>query len=88
MLQLLRGLEKILLDIDKAIAVIRLTETEQEVVPRLMTAFDIDEVQAEHVAEIRLRHLNREYIMKRIKDIEALENEIGELDRLAKSRAR
>ena len=87
-LHLLRGLEKILLDIDNAIAVTTPTETEQDAVPRLMTAFDIDEVQAEHVAEIRLRHLNREYIMKRIKDIEALENEIGELDRLAKSRAR
>ncbi len=87
-LHLLRGLEKILLDIDKAIAVIRLTETEKEVVPRLMAAFSIDEKQADHVAEIRLRHLNREYILKRVKDIEALENEIGELDRLVKSRAR
>ena len=87
-LHLLRGLEKILLDIDKAIAVIRLTETEKEVVPRLMAAFSIDEKQADHVAEIRLRHLNREYILKRVKDIEALENEISELDRLVKSRAR
>jgi len=68
--------------------VIRLTETEKEVVPRLMAAFSIDEKQADHVAEIRLRHLNREYILKRVKDVEALENEIGELDRLVKSRAR
>ncbi len=87
-LHLLRGLETILLDIDKAIAVIRLTETEKEVVPRLMAAFSIDEKQADHVAEIRLRHLNREYILKRVKDIEALEREISELDRLVKSRAR
>ncbi len=87
-LHLLRGLEKILLDMDKAIAVIRLTETEKEVVPRLMAAFDIDEIQAEHVAEIKLRHLNREYILKRIRDIEALEKEISGLERLGKSRAR
>lgn len=87
-LHLLRGLEKILLDIDKAIAVIRLTETEKEVVPRLMAAFSIDEKQADYVAEIRLRHLNREYILKRVKDVEALENEINELDRLVKSGAR
>ena len=87
-LHLLRGLEKILLDIDKAIAVIRLTETEKEVIPRLMDAFDIDDKQAEHVAEIRLRHLNREYILKRVRDIEQLEKEISQLDRLVKSRAR
>lgn len=87
-LHLLRGLEKILLDIDKAIAVIRLTETEKEVIPRLMAAFDIDEIQAEHVAEIRLRQLNREYILKKVRDIEALEGEIEELERLAKSRTK
>lgn len=87
-LHLLRGLERILLDIDKAIAVIRLTETEKEVVPRLMAAFDIDEKQAEHVAEIRLRHLNREYILKRVKDIQTLESEIDELEKLAASKAR
>lgn len=87
-LHLLRGLEKILLDIDKAIAVIRLTETEKEVVPRLMTAFDIDEIQAEHVAEIRLRQLNREYILKRVRDIESLEEEIESLENLIKSKAR
>ncbi|NLA71195.1 MAG: topoisomerase IV [Clostridiaceae bacterium] len=87
-LHLLRGLEKILLDIDKAIAVIRLTETEQEVIPRLMAAFEIDEIQADHVADIKLRHLNREYILKRIRDVEDLEHEIEELERLAKSRSR
>lgn len=86
-LHLMRGLEKILLDIDKAIAVIRLTETEKEVIPRLMEAFDIDEDQADHVAEIRLRHLNREYILKRIRDIDLLEEEIAKLDRLVGSRA-
>lgn len=87
-LHLLRGLEKILLDIDKAIAVIRLTETEKEVVPRLMSAFDIDEIQAEHVAEIRLRQLNREYILKRVREIESLEEFIEGLERLVKSRAK
>ncbi|HZK41848.1 MAG TPA: DNA gyrase subunit A, partial [Clostridia bacterium] len=87
-LHLLRGLEKILLDIDKAIAVIRLTETEKEVVPRLMAAFDIDEIQAEHVAEIRLRQLNREYILKRVREIESLEESIEDLERLVKSRAK
>lgn len=87
-LHLLRGLEKILLDIDKAIAVIRLTETEKEVVPRLMSAFDIDEIQAEHVAEIRLRQLNREYILKRVREIESLEESIEGLERLVKSRAK
>jgi len=81
-------LERILLDIDKAIAVIRLTETEKEVVPRLMSAFDIDEIQAEYVAEIKLRHLNREYILKRIGDIETLEREIAELERLVRGRGR
>ena len=87
-LHLLRGLERILLDIDKAIAVIRLTETEKEVIPRLMEAFDIDEIQADYVAEIKLRHLNREYILKRIGDIETLEREIAELERLVKGRGR
>ncbi len=87
-LHLLRGLERILLDIDKAIAVIRLTETEKEVIPRLMEAFDIDEVQADYVAEIKLRHLNREYILKRIQDIEKIEKEIADLERLVKGRGR
>ena len=85
---LLRGLERILLDIDKAIAVIRLTETEEEVLPRLMSAFDIDETQADYVAEIKLRHLNRAYILKRVRDIETLEKEIADLEQLAKSKAK
>ncbi len=87
-LHLLRGLERILLDIDKAIAVIRLTETEKEVVPRLMEVFELDEVQADYVAEIKLRHLNREYILNRIKDIEKIEKDIGELERLVRGRGR
>lgn len=72
-LHLLKGLSKILLDIDKAIKIVRETESESEVVPNLMIGFGIDEIQAEYVAEIKLRHLNREYILKRIKDIEQLE---------------
>ena len=78
-LHLLRGLEKILLDIDKAIAIIRGTDEEAEVIPNLMIGFSIDEIQAEYVAEIKLRHLNREYILKRLADIEQLEAEIAEL---------
>ena len=78
-LHLLRGLGKILLDIDKAIKIVRETEKESDVVPRLMEGFRIDQVQAEYVAEIKLRHLNREYIVNRIKDIESLQNEINEL---------
>jgi DNA gyrase subunit A len=79
-LHLLKGLSKILLDIDKAIKIVRETESESEVVPNLMIGFGIDETQAEYVAEIKLRHLNREYILKRIKDIEQLESEIAELE--------
>ena len=78
-LHLLRGLEKILLDIDKAIAIIRHTEEESEVIPNLMKGFGIDEIQAEYVAEIKLRHLNREYILKRLKDIENLEKTIADM---------
>lgn len=78
-LHLLEGLEKILLDIDKAIKIIRNTEAEADVVPNLMIGFGIDQVQAEYVAEIKLRHLNREYILKRTKDIETLKGEIEEL---------
>ena len=87
-LHLLRGLEKILLDIDKAIKIIRETDEEVEVVPNLMIGFGIDKIQAEYVAEIKLRHLNREYILKRTKDITDLENEIAELDDILKSKAR
>lgn len=79
-LHLLKGLSKILLDIDKAIKIVRETESESEVVPNLMIGFGIDEIQAEYVAEIKLRHLNREYILKRIKDIELLENDIADLE--------
>lgn len=79
-LHLLKGLSKILLDIDKAVKIVRETESEDEVVPNLMIGFGIDEVQAEYVAEIKLRHLNREYILKRIKDIEQLETDISELE--------
>lgn len=79
-LHLLKGLSKILLDIDKAIKIVRETESEAEVVPNLMIGFGIDETQAEYVAEIKLRHLNREYILKRIKDIEQLENDIADLE--------
>lgn len=80
LLHLLKGLSKILLDIDKAVKIVRETESEDEVVPNLMIGFGIDEVQAEYVAEIKLRHLNREYILKRIKDIEQLETDISELE--------
>lgn len=87
-LHLLRGLEKILLDIDKTVKIVRETDEESEVVPNLMIGFGIDEIQAEYVAEIKLRHLNREYILKRTKDLEDLEKEIAELDEILKSKAR
>lgn len=79
-LHLLKGLGKILLDIDKAIQIIRETEEEAEVVPNLMVGFGIDEVQADYVAEIKLRHLNREYILKRTAETGKLEEEIAELE--------
>ena len=78
-LHLLKGLERILLDIDKAIAIIRNTELEDEVVPNLMIGFGIDQVQADFVAEIRLRNINREYILKQTKSIAELEEEIAGL---------
>lgn len=78
-LHLLRGLEKILVDIDKAIKIIRNTEEESEVVPNLMIGFKIDKIQAEYVAEIKLRHLNKEYILKRLQDISNLEIAIKDL---------
>ena len=87
-LHLLKGLEKILLDIDKAIAIIRNTELESEVVPNLMTGFGIDEIQAEFVAEIKLRNINREYIMKRVSETQALEKEIADLEDIVGSRRR
>ena len=85
---LLKGLQKILLDIDKAIKIVRETAEEKEVVPNLMIGFGIDEVQAEYVAEIKLRHLNREYILKRLEDIENLEKEISELEGVLNSRTK
>lgn len=85
-LHLLQGLEKILLDIDKAIKIIRETESEADVVPNLMIGFGIDKVQAEYVAEIKLRHLNREYILKRTQDIATLKKEIEELQGILDSK--
>ena len=87
-LHLLRGLQAILLDIDKAIKIVRETEEEAEVVPNLMIGFGIDEIQAEYVAEIKLRHLNREYILKRTQEISELEQEIARLQELMESRAK
>ena len=86
-LHLLKGLERILLDIDKAIRIIRETELESEVVPNLMIGFGIDEIQANFVAEIKLRNINKEYILKQTKAIDELEREIAELlDTLGSSR--
>ncbi|MBE6666031.1 MAG: topoisomerase IV [Ruminococcaceae bacterium] len=82
---LLEGLEKILVDIDKAIRIIRETVKEKDVVPNLMTGFDLDEVQAEFIAEIKLRHLNREYIAQRVREITSLKKEIGDLESLIAS---
>jgi len=78
-LHLLLGLEKILLDIDKAVKIVRETENEADVVPNLMIGFGIDEIQAEYVAEIKLRHLNREYILNRTKEIQSLIDEIADM---------
>ena len=78
-LHLLKGLERILLDIDKAIRIIRETELESEVVPNLMIGFGIDEIQANYVAEIKLRNINKEYILKQTKAIDELEKEIADL---------
>ncbi|MBE6740428.1 MAG: topoisomerase IV [Ruminococcaceae bacterium] len=87
-LHLLKGLSKILLDIDKAIKIVRETAEEKEVVPNLMIGFGIDEIQAEYVAEIKLRHLNREYILKRLDDIEKLEKEIEEMEDILNSKSK
>ncbi len=87
-LHLLLGLQKILLDIDKAIKIVRETAEEKEVVPNLMIGFGIDEVQAEYVAEIKLRHLNREYILKRLDEIENLEKDIAEMESIFSSRSK
>lgn len=85
-LHLLKGLEQILLDIDKAISIIRNTELESEVIPNLMMGFGIDKIQAEYVAEIKLRNINREYILKRVSETEELEKAIAELEDTLKSR--
>ena len=87
-LHLLQGLKTILLDIDKAIKIIRETDEEAEVVPNLMIGFGIDKIQAEYIAEIRLRQLNREYIIKRIEEIESLEKEIAELESILASKTK
>ena len=87
-LHLLHGLKAILLDIDKAIAIIRNTETDSMVVPNLMSGFGIDEVQAEFIAEIKLRHINKEYILKRLEETEELEKEIVRLEGILKSKAK
>ncbi len=87
-LHLLLGLGKILLDIDKAIKIVRETAKEQDVVPNLMKGFGIDEIQAEYIAEIKLRNLNREYIISRIKEIETLQKEIADLELLISSDTR
>lgn len=84
-LHLLLGLGEILLDIDKAIKIVRETEKEADVVPNLMKGFKLDEVQAEYIAEIKLRHLNREYIMERISEINTLQKEIEELTSIIES---
>ncbi|MBE6866105.1 MAG: topoisomerase IV [Ruminococcaceae bacterium] len=84
-LHLVKGLEYILLDIDRAIEIVRETEDEKEVVPNLMIGFGIDEIQAEYVAEIRLRQLNRSYILKRIEEKEQLIKDIAELEAILKS---
>ena len=85
-LHLLQGLKRILLDIDKAIRIIRETEEESEVIPNLMIGFGIDQVQAEYVAEIKLRNINKEYILKRVQETAALADEIDDLeDTLAKA---
>ena len=87
-LHLLQGLKRILLDIDKAIEIIRRTEEEAEVVPNLMIGFGIDQVQAEYVAEIKLRNINKEYILKRVQETATLEGEIEDLEDTLKKPAR
>lgn len=87
-LHLLEGLQKILLDIDKAIRIIRSTDEESEVVPNLMIGLGIDKIQADYVAEIKLRHLNREYILKKTEDIEKLRAEIEDMEDILASRSR
>ncbi|MCM1528622.1 MAG: DNA topoisomerase (ATP-hydrolyzing) subunit A [Alistipes sp.] len=85
-LHLLEALAKILLDIDKAIKIIRETENEDDVVPNLMIGFGIDEIQAEYVAEIKLRNINRQYILRRIEDVDQLKNDVAELEEVLKDK--
>ena len=87
-LHLLLGLRKILLDIDKAIKIIRETEEDANVIPNLMEGFGIDKIQAEFIADIRLRNINKEYILKRTQETEALENEIKKLEEIVKSKTK
>lgn len=87
-LHLLKGLQAILLDIDKAVKIVRETAEEANVVPNLMSGFGIDEIQAEYVAEIKLRHLNREYILKRTEEIAQLEKDIAALQDVLASKAK
>ncbi|MBO5649215.1 MAG: topoisomerase IV, partial [Clostridia bacterium] len=87
-LHLLLGLGKILLDIDRAISIVRGTENDADVIPNLMRGFSIDEAQAEYIAEIKLRNLNREYIINRISEIEALQKEIADLESILASEAK
>ena len=87
-LHLLKGLQAILLDIDKAVSIVRNTEEESEVVPNLMIGFGIDEIQAEFVAEIKLRHLNREYILKRTEETDQLEKDIAALQAILDSKSK
>lgn len=87
-LHLLQGLKLILLDIDKAVKIVRETAEESEVVPNLMIGFGIDEIQAEYVAEIKLRHLNREYILKRTAEVDELEKSIAELESILASKTK
>lgn len=87
-LHLLEGMKKILLDIDKAIKIIRDTKEEAEVIPNLMIGFGIDEIQAEYVAEIKLRHLNNEYILNRLKETDQLKNDIAEMEDILKDPAK
>ncbi len=87
-LHLLKGLGRILLDIDKAIKIIRETELDAEVIPNLMIGFGIDEIQANYVAEIKLRNINKEYILKRLNETDELEKDIEDLEKILKSDAR
>lgn len=87
-LHLLRGLGKVLMDIDKAIKIIRETQVEKDVIPNLQKGFDIDEVQAEYISEIKLRNLNKEYILNKIKEIKSLQSDIEELDKIISSDVR